>query len=214
MCRQGHLLTFPVQGGKTMNVVAFKYNTAPWPDKKKLTLPSTRAAALKDFQGCNKDIIRVIELLNDDLDCWGLFDMYDHPAPTFTKGRLVAVGDAAHATTPHHGAGAGMCIEDAAVLAHLLSDARVEQGGRTGIEAAFRAFDACRRERTQWLVRSSRFTGDAYEYMATNEQGVKLEDDVEAIRKELEERHAKIWGASVEGMLSESIGVLTKELET
>ncbi|VWC89340.1 Salicylate 1-monooxygenase [Burkholderia lata] len=36
------------------------------------------------------------------------------------RGRVLLIGDAAHATTPHLGQGAGMAIEDAVVLAELL----------------------------------------------------------------------------------------------
>ncbi|MEC4591204.1 FAD-dependent oxidoreductase [Nitrospirillum amazonense] len=41
------------------------------------------------------------------------------PAPWY-RGRVVLLGDAVHATTPHLGQGAGMAIEDAVVLAELL----------------------------------------------------------------------------------------------
>ncbi|RAL66883.1 hypothetical protein DID88_007665 [Monilinia fructigena] len=39
-----------------------------------------------------------------------------------TKGRIVLLGDAAHASTPHQGAGAGQAIEDAFILSNLLGD--------------------------------------------------------------------------------------------
>lgn len=41
--------------------------------------------------------------------------------PPWHSGRVVLLGDAAHATTPHLGQGAGMAIEDAVVLAEELS---------------------------------------------------------------------------------------------
>ncbi len=43
------------------------------------------------------------------------------PDPTWTKGRVVLLGDAAHMTTPFVGQGAGISIEDAVVLAKELS---------------------------------------------------------------------------------------------
>jgi 2-polyprenyl-6-methoxyphenol hydroxylase-like FAD-dependent oxidoreductase len=49
------------------------------------------------------------------------------PPPWFT-GRVVLVGDAAHATTPHLGQGAGMAIEDAVVLAEELVRASTPAG--------------------------------------------------------------------------------------
>ncbi len=43
------------------------------------------------------------------------------PAPWY-KGRIVVIGDAAHASTPHLAQGAAMAIEDAVLLAKLLRD--------------------------------------------------------------------------------------------
>jgi salicylate hydroxylase len=53
-------------------------------------------------------------------DIWALF--MHPPASTFYKDRVCLLGDAAHATTPHHGAGAGMCIEDGLILSNLLKE--------------------------------------------------------------------------------------------
>ncbi|HWE74738.1 MAG TPA: FAD-dependent oxidoreductase [Stellaceae bacterium] len=43
--------------------------------------------------------------------------------PPWHKGRVVLIGDAAHATTPHVGYGAGLAVEDGIVLAELLREA-------------------------------------------------------------------------------------------
>lgn len=90
--------------------------------------------------------------------------MGEHPVPYFNKGRICISGDAAHATSPHHGAGAGFCIEDSAVLAELLADKRVRTPQH--LEAVFETFNEQRKERGQWLVQSSRFIGDCYEWRA------------------------------------------------
>src|SRR3984957_14502225 len=50
-----------------------------------------------------------------------------HPAPWY-RGRVVLIGDAAHATTPHLASGAGMAIEDGIVLVEeIQSCASLEQ---------------------------------------------------------------------------------------
>src|SRR5262249_52961496 len=41
--------------------------------------------------------------------------------PPWHRGRIVVIGDAAHATTPHLASGASLAIEDAIVLARLLA---------------------------------------------------------------------------------------------
>jgi 2-polyprenyl-6-methoxyphenol hydroxylase-like FAD-dependent oxidoreductase len=64
------------------------------------------------------------------------------------KGRIVLLGDAVHATTPHLGQGAGMAIEDSLVLADELAKADTP-------EAAFRAFRDRRFARCDYIVRTS-----------------------------------------------------------
>lgn len=65
------------------------------------------------------------------------------------KGRVVLLGDAVHATTPHLGQGAGMAIEDALVLAEELAAADAP-------EAALAAYRARRFERCRYIVEASR----------------------------------------------------------
>ncbi|GLK45976.1 MULTISPECIES: FAD-dependent oxidoreductase [Novosphingobium] len=64
------------------------------------------------------------------------------------KGRVVLLGDAVHATTPHLGQGAGMAIEDALVLAE-------ELGRSDAPEAAFAAYRERRYERCRYIVEKS-----------------------------------------------------------
>lgn len=64
------------------------------------------------------------------------------------KGRVVLLGDAVHATTPHLGQGAGMAIEDSIVLADELD-------GHEEIEAALTAYRERRFERCKYIVEKS-----------------------------------------------------------
>ncbi|GGR69529.1 FAD-dependent oxidoreductase [Nocardioides luteus] len=74
------------------------------------------------------------------------------PLKRFDHGRVVLLGDAAHATTPNLGQGACAAIEDAAVLAAQLD-------GHARIADALVAYDRIRRPATQRLVRASRLVG-------------------------------------------------------
>ena len=69
------------------------------------------------------------------------------PAP-WHQGRVVLIGDAVHATTPHMASGAGMAVEDGLVLAEELSDT-------DDVEAALSAFAARRFERARMVVENS-----------------------------------------------------------
>ena len=50
-------------------------------------------------------------------------DIYDLPTPVLGSRRILLSGDAAHATTPNMGQGAGMAIEDAWVLTQIIDQA-------------------------------------------------------------------------------------------
>ena len=69
------------------------------------------------------------------------------PDPWY-KGRVVLIGDAAHATTPHMASGAGVAVEDGLVLADELS--RTDD-----VPQALRAFMGRRFERAKLVVETS-----------------------------------------------------------
>lgn len=64
------------------------------------------------------------------------------------KGRVVLLGDAAHATTPHLGQGAGMAVEDSIVIAEELA-------ANASIEGALQAYQQRRFDRCKFIVDSS-----------------------------------------------------------
>ncbi len=69
------------------------------------------------------------------------------PRP-WSKGRVVLIGDAVHATTPHLASGACIGIEDAIVLAE-------EIGAADSVEKALKAFEDRRWERCRMVVENS-----------------------------------------------------------
>lgn len=202
-----HVLTFPVNHGKILNIVAFHTNPDEWPDYNRLTRSAKREDAIRDFEGFGPNVMELLKLTKPDLDCWAIFHLGDHPVPHFHKGRLLILGDSAHATSPHHGAGAGMCIEDSAVLAELLASSRVRGPG--DLAAVFEVFDAHRRERGQWLVQSSKFTGDLYEWQA---EGIGR--DFKKIEAAINERNGIIGNVDVEAMCSAAVQDLERHLST
>ena len=78
---------------------------------------------------------------------------------TWTSGRVVLIGDAAHATSPNMAQGAAMALEDAMILADCMR--RVDT-----IPAALAAFEARRRPRTDW-VRTQTHRRDHTRYLPT-----------------------------------------------
>jgi len=82
------------------------------------------------------------------------------------KGRVVLIGDAAHATTPHMAAGAMIGMEDAMVLAQELAGADVAE--------ALPAFQARRWERCRMVVENSGRLAEIEQGHGTQEEHQKL----------------------------------------
>ena len=74
--------------------------------------------------------------------------------PTWRRGPMVIVGDAAHAPSPTSGQGASMAAEDAVVLAKCLRDL-------PGIPEALAAYEGLRRRRVERIVAQGARTGRA-----------------------------------------------------
>ncbi len=72
------------------------------------------------------------------------------PITRWFQGRVVLLGDAAHATTAFAAMGANMAIEDAVELADLITK-------HNQIERVLEAFQESRKKRTEGIVKHSRF---------------------------------------------------------
>ncbi|MGH2360680.1 MAG: FAD-dependent monooxygenase, partial [bacterium] len=76
------------------------------------------------------------------------------PLPTWTRGRLTLLGDAAHPMLPHLGQGANQSIEDGMALATIL--AHVESAAAP---AALSMYERLRRERVAQIQLGARQHG-------------------------------------------------------
>jgi 2-polyprenyl-6-methoxyphenol hydroxylase-like FAD-dependent oxidoreductase len=64
--------------------------------------------------------------------------------PSYSSGRIVLIGDAAHAFPPNYAQGAAMAIEDAVALSELL--------GKSGdVDQVLRAYESRRRPRVEMI---------------------------------------------------------------
>ena len=81
-------------------------------------------------------------------------DVYHLPGglPSYVRGRVVVIGDAAHAAVPTLGAGASTALEDGVCVGRLIA-APVAAGG--DLAAALAAFDLARRPRCRQIARLS-----------------------------------------------------------
>ncbi|MDG4810323.1 FAD-dependent oxidoreductase [Micromonospora sp. WMMD1120] len=91
------------------------------------------------------------------------------PLPSYVRGRVALLGDAAHPMTPNLGQGAGQAIEDAVVLGAVCA------GGAADVPGALAAYDAQRRPRSQSVARAS-FTAGRFGQQLRNPVALALRD--------------------------------------
>ncbi|CAF9908488.1 MAG: hypothetical protein HETSPECPRED_008093 [Heterodermia speciosa] len=136
-----------------------------------------------------------------DLATWAFWDTA--PASTYTRGRVAMLGDAAHATTPFQGQGAGQAIEDAAVIMTVLSKVQdLKQ-----IPNALMAYNQIRRPRAQQVVETSREYG---KLLGMQSEGVG--EDLEKMRENLETRMHWIWQRNQTAQLNGAVELFAESL--
>ncbi|KAH8109900.1 FAD/NAD-binding domain-containing protein [Phellopilus nigrolimitatus] len=122
--------------------------------------PAPAVDLLAAFEGWEDEVRALLELTEEPL-LWAIHTVKPLPRYSDSNGRVVLLGDAAHAMTPHQGAGGGQAIEDAQVLAALLAHPRTT---RETMPAVLRAYDAVRVPVAREVVRTSRLNGMMYEF--------------------------------------------------
>ena len=129
-----HLVTYPLRGGKLINIVAVQ--------ERKLTAsegwentdtPANLRTAFAEFGGDVPALLARVEQVR----LWGL---YGHPPlQTWSCGHVALLGDAVHPMFPFMAQGACMALEDAFVLARVLNT--------DNIRLAFAGYETTRKQR-------------------------------------------------------------------
>ena len=144
-----HFLVFPVRHGTMVNYVGFVPTDEEM--KESWSAPGDPAVLRREFEGWDPRIGNVLQQV-DKTFRWALYDR--EPLPTWTKGRLTLLGDAAHPMLPHLGQGANQSIEDGMALATILA-----QGDTSAVSASLLAYGRLRRERVAEVQLGARQNG-------------------------------------------------------
>lgn len=144
-----HFLVFPVRHGEMVNYVGFVPADAEI--KESWSASGDPDVLRKEFEGWDPRIGSVLKQV-DETFRWALYDR--EPLPTWTKGRLTLLGDAAHPMLPHLGQGANQAMEDGMALATILSRTRTGS-----VPAALLAYERLRRERVAEVQLGARQNG-------------------------------------------------------
>src|SRR5215831_2575543 len=150
--QDAHLVHYPVKAGRLINIVGIvhdEWQETGW------SAAGDRAEILRHFaRWAWSEKARALVAIPDRWLKWAL---YDRGAP-FRGGKLpvTIIGDAAHPMLPFLAQGAGMAIEDAAVLADMLGKYRDDPAD------ALRAYEGARWHRTFRAQQFSRRQGRIY----------------------------------------------------
>ena len=201
-----HFLAFPISRDKTLNVVAFVSTPVEKLDvKESWSSTAPREQMAKEYEGWNGTVERIIENMQPEVGKWRLNDRELLGQWTYCDGKVVLLGDAAHAMLPHQGSGAGHAIEDAWVLGRCLKDFFAGDGVG-GVGKWTKVYQDVRLPRAQKAQVTSRQAGDVYEMEGAEFEGKSFEECLPLVRKKLEGRMKWVWGADVD-QLYEQVAV-------
>src|SRR5690554_5935028 len=159
----GHVVHYPVQGGKIMNFVGTTegnvWTGAPW------STEATKEECSKAFESWNSEIHAIIDKA-PSVTKWALCGRAF--LDTWSNGKATLLGDACHPTLPFLGQGANHSIEDGVVLARCL-----EKYPNTN--EALERYDQVRRPHSYRMVRGAQNNTSRFHNQALSDE--KLADD-------------------------------------
>jgi salicylate hydroxylase len=150
-----HLVAYPISGGRQINVVAILPGTWSRPGWSE---PGNPNDIKSHFSARWPGALRMMIGAVDEWRRWALFTLRD--GGVWNSGPMALLGDAAHAMLPFAAQGAGMAIEDAAVLAKCLSESMTDSAA--GIALSLQRYAGLRRFRLARVQRHARQSGRIY----------------------------------------------------
>jgi salicylate hydroxylase len=153
-----HVIHYGLDRGELVNLLAvYKPDRLPPWTQSSNRVSATPDQALSIFEEyCwDRRILDLVRNIEGDMSFWALVDL--PRLPRWSRGRVVLLGDAAHAPLPHQGQGAGLAIEDAYALGVLLAKGALKDYGEV-----FQVFERLRKRRASLVQAYSRAGGRAY----------------------------------------------------
>ncbi|KAF2427115.1 putative monooxygenase [Tothia fuscella] len=194
-----HIIAYPVSSKQIYNISTIQPDTnfAAAPDST-YTTKASKAAMLKEFEDFCPNVRRVLDLVPDGEVCeWRL--RVHSPLPTWVHGSTALVGDACHPTQPHLGQGAAQAMEDAAVIAVVLS--KIPNTDPGSIKKALKVYEKVRKERAETLVELAAQSGRAL-HLGEGKAKVERDREFERLKKEGKGKVPDRWAdADVQKMI-------------
>lgn len=146
--RNGHVVHYPVGGGRRLNIVAVERRPEPvegW----------SAAGDGRELLDRFKDAAAPLRALIGVPQEWLLWSLFDLPAGRMRQGHVALLGDAAHPVLPFLAQGAALAIEDATVLARAVAH-------EPNVAKALGRYERERLRRVRKVQRAARRNGSTY----------------------------------------------------
>jgi len=150
MAPNAHLVMYPIRSGGDVALVAI--TAAPEPEQG-WGVAVDRDTFLAGFKALNQNVAAVLDRAGS-WKRWALFNPL--PLKTWSRDRLILIGDAAHPILPFLAQGGAMAIEDGYVLGRLIAAHGPDP------QRVFPAFEKQRCQRVGQVQRASRENGRIY----------------------------------------------------
>ena len=194
----GYVIHYAIDGGSNVNVGFWAYKSDEWDVEDAWVVPKQKPQMLEEFAAWGPTVQKLMSMMSDETAFWATFHHSVKPESYF-NGRACMIGDAAHGMCPHQGQGAAQSMEDACVMAEVLSSISTESNAHTvsdQIEAAFRGYEVVRAPRFEKVVETSfeafSFFGDFWRLGLTH-------NELDVFRQMADERFGWIWNPDIEG---------------
>jgi salicylate hydroxylase len=169
-----HIMAYPIRNGELYNMVLShpgKASVGKWNE------PGDLEEMKRHYSNFDPTIKRVLEHVTGCLK-WKLAALPPLPKWVSDSGRVVLLGDAAHAMVPYLAQGAATSIEDGAALAECLDRAK----DINDVPALLRAFQAIRKPRCEIIQKGSLANGEIW-HMSDGPEQEQRDRDMKEIGK-------------------------------
>ncbi|KJA17338.1 hypothetical protein HYPSUDRAFT_46532 [Hypholoma sublateritium FD-334 SS-4] len=196
-----HVVAYPISAGRQINAVAFFSD--PGKENTLFDGPSTVPKTTVNVSALYPNWSAETKCITDNMinpSRWAIEIV--KPLERYGAGRIVLLGDSAHAMPPHLGNGAGQAFEDAYILAHLVAASPPVSGERIDIAHIIASYSAVRQPFGNFVVQASVEQGKNYEFEGAEFADVREGDTVAPERlAALEERISDLvrwtWDSSI-----------------
>lgn len=199
LAKHKHVLVYPISKNKMLNIVAFvtKKASEVVDVKESWTNECERSEVEDDFKDFEPTVQKIISQMREKPSKWRINDREPLKQWYFLGGKVILLGDAAHAMLPHLGNGAAQSMEDCWVLARALSGYLTGEcdsiQGSSPLGSMAKLYQQTRLGRAQRVQTASRAAGDTYEMQTEDMLSLSFEECCPIMAERTRERMKWVW---------------------